>query len=991
MTGPGRAAASLMIAWALALSAPLWAVDTPEAEFLITGLFINDEEQQGADIYRVDERYWLPLDHLSKWTNIQISTVEDQTAISTPLGNSLIAPDSLRHIDGLLHLEMSALKNLGIHARFDQQAYALVLYAPWIGIKPQTAALASSPQEPDYRPPEAGVARLYSRFDGAYSQQQQTGVLYNDALGYLANGAWGLQTTVDDQQNAELGQLYWHTFNRYAALRLGTSKANPGPLLSAPDYTGLQFGFSNFSVYGHLAATTSVNRQMFIDDATYSHDISGSGPKGGIAELRLNGRPIARVRIALDGRFLFKRLPVTQGNIDRVEVALFEYSLAAPPLEILDYSIASKPRAVSTGEWMFNGGTGKQGSSLENAAEGESTSYGSLRYGLSNFLTLEAATLQQEGSDSGWYTGIITSIGPHLSASIGKANTESLENYGAELAANWPSLSANFRGNRETEKENSSLTESQDLSARWKLKKNLSLIARGQRKTKAEETEKEYLAAGFDWGISRHASLSVLPTGDEQYDTRLSLRSMDYDANVQLRATNDSHGIGINYAMSNALSLSWDYSEHSDQLRAISAAATYRPRHNNDSVYSAQISQQAQQLGYSLGWRHRLSPRTQFNLSYYRNLEDESVLLEELQITDSESLAISIESELWFSRRGWRHNGAKTDSTHGAISARVLGADGAPLNSQDIKLQIEGASSTLKPGENGEQTLAGLAPGDYNLKLLTEGLPIEYESNSSNFRVKVAAAATTTVEITLKAHFGVAGQLTHNGKPQPYTWISVWRDGESVADGKTDGYGYYQIAGLLPGGYELHYEDVRSHFEIVDEYLFDIDMASGTAPPPTSALLGPVAADEAEHPLDTADADPVDYVIALLDTLGDATADPDPASHSAAAPKAPDLTAGLIDLSSVLPSGLSGRVYYGREPLGHVTVLLKSQGRKIATVFTDSYGYYSFHHLSEGDYEVSAGDSVMTYTVAKTRTYEADIHLTENSVSATGKTIWMAR
>ncbi len=970
MTSPRSLAASLLIAWTLSATAPAWAAETPQPELLITGLFINDEEHQGADIYQQGERFWIPLEQLSEWANIQVDTAEKRTTISTPLGDGVVAANNIRLLDELTHIDMAALKDVGIHARFDQAAYALVIYAPWIGIKPQTAALANSPREPDYKPQQVGTSRLYNRFDSSYSREQKNNGLYSDAFGHLANGVWGLQTTVDNEYNTQLGQLYWHTFNRYAALRLGTTKANPGPLLDSPDYTGLQLGFSNLSVYSHLAANTSVSRQMFIDDASYSHDISGEGPKGGIAELRLNQRPIARVRIALDGRYLFKRLPVTKGATDRVEVALYEYSLASPPLRVVDYTIASKPRAVSTGEWMFNAGVGATGSTLEDSAEGASANYGSLRYGVSNFLTLETAALHQEDGDNGWYAGIITSLGPHVSSTLGRAQSGDTEKYGAELNAHWSSATASLNAQREKNTAADTQSESSELSARWKLNKDFSAIAKGMRNTKESQVTEEYLGLGFDWHLSPRSTLSVLPVGDKQYDSRLSLRSLAYDANVQLRAKHDSYGLSINYALSNALSVGWDFSQQDEDANVISAAADYRPRHNNDSVFSAQVSQQSQEIGYSLGWRHRLSPRTQFDLSYYRHLEDESVLLEEVTITDTESLVVSIESELWFSRRGWRGAAAKTDSTHGAISARVLDASGTPINSQDIRLQIEGAASTLVPSSNGEQSLAGLPPGDYNLKLLADGLPIEYESNATNFRVRVAPAATTAVEITLKPHFGVSGLLTHNGQAMPYTWVEVWQDGSSVADGKTDGYGYYQIAGLLPGSYELRYKDVRSSFELLDEYLFDINVASGIAPPASQALA------LEEHAENEANAEHAGNV--YEDTR---------ITHEVL----PDLAADLIDLGTLLPAGLSGRVYYEDEPLGHVSVQLHTQDRKIASVISDSYGYFSFHHLSPGEYTVSAGISAQTYTVGGNRTYGADIHLFEKGVSGERKSLWTAK
>lgn len=984
MTSLIRSTASLIFVCTLLCSATSRAAaPETEPELMFAGLFVNDEEQDGADLYLDGEDYWLPLDQLRRWTQIEVVEAHGNTSISTPLGDADIAPHYIRKMPEGQHINMLALQDIGIHAHFEQSTYALVLYAPWIGMEPQTAALMNSPREPDYYPLQAGIARLYNRLDSSYqSGHSQTG-LYTDALGYLANGVWGLQTTtntnLENTQETELSQLHWSTFDRYVAMRLGTTKANPGPLLEAPDFTGLQLGYSNLSVYNHLASSTSVTRQMFIDDAAYSYDISGDGPKGGIAELRVNDRPIARVRIALDGRFLFRRLPVAQGNTDRVEVAIYEYSLAQPPVDIIDYSIASKPRAVSTGEVMLNAGVGTQGDSFDSSVEtGDTTSYGSLRYGVSNFLTLEAATQQQSDRDNGFYLGAITSIGGHFATSIGSARTGDVENNGAEIWLSYPNLKANYKGNKERDKDSDESEENQDLSASWKIHNNFSLLARGLVRSVNGETSEEYLAPGFDWRINTHSTLSVQPIAEHEYDARYTLRSAQRDAVLQLRASRDAYGVGLNYAYNNALSLGADYSVY-EESDVLSAAANYRPRHNNDSIYSAQISQQNKRLGYSLGWQHRLSKHTQFNFSYYRQLADDDALLESVTVNDNESLSLSIESELWLSSRGgWRSASFQTDSTHGAVSARLLDAEGQPLQNEGIRLHVEGAQATLNPSDNGEQSIAGLPPGDYNLKVLAEGLPIEYENNSSNYRIRVAPAATTHVDITMLPHYGVSGLLTVDNQPAAHTWVDVWQGDTRVAETKTDSYGYYQATGLEPGSYQLRYAYSQQDFELVDDYLFDVNIASASEPPITSALSEPLIDELLGPDFDSAEAPESPAENSTLNTDLDDLEKLDLIVRELAGDS-------MNQLGSALPAGLSGRIYQQGEPLGHVSVQLQSGGRKIATVNSDQYGYYSFHHLSPGNYRVAVGNSAKTFKVSNNRTYDADIQIDDTSV---GKQQW---
>ncbi|MGB0865377.1 MAG: MSCRAMM family protein [Granulosicoccaceae bacterium] len=961
-----RDALPYLLVWTLLSSTGVSAARISDAELIFAGLYINDEEQDGADLYTQHDTYWVLLDQLAQWVDIQVDHTGDTLKVITPLGSSTLAKNQLRDMPEGLHVDINTLSELGIKAIFDQNAYALVLYAPWVGQAPPTAALNQPPQKPQYLPKSAGLTRLYNRLDASHSEDTSTTGLYSDALGHMANGVWGLQTTTNDQQETQLSQLHWHTFNRNATLRLGTAKTSPGPLLESTDFAGFQLGYSNHNIHNHLAANHSVSRQMFVDDAAYSHDISGAGPKGGIAELRLNDRPIARVRIALDGRFLFQRLPITQGNTDRVEVALYEYSLAQPPIEVINYTTASKPRAVSTREVMITAGFGAQGSTLEDSAEdGEQTSYGSLRYGISNFLTLEAAAQQQAEKDTSWYLGMIASLNHNLATSIGAARAGESENIGAEVWGDWQSLKASYRGNREIDTSTEEREKNQELSIRWDLNNNFSLVTRGLKKERDGVTEEEYLAPGLDWKITPRANFSIQPINADDYNARLSLRSAHNDVNIQLRSSREEMGVGTQYAINDAFSLAADYALKSD-TRIISAAASYRPRHNNDSVLSAQVSQQDRQLGYAFSWRQKLSPRTQFNFNYHRQLVDNDALLENLELDSQESVGLSIESELWLSPgSGWRGIGLKTNSTHGALHARLLDANGEELDLPNASLKIEEANALMSRNQNGQKVLTGLEPGDYNVSLLADGLPIEYESNATKYRVRVAPATTTKLDITLQPHYGISGLLTIAGHPAPYSWVEIWRDGEKVSRNKTDGYGYYQASGLQPGQYELRYKDTIRSVQLVDDFVFDMDLAATGDVPKTRALDI-----ESSTPLLDDDTAKVPATSALL------------AEHTATENSYREIPATILGIGTKLPNGLGGRIYYNGEPLSHTRVVLQHRGKKLASVTSDSYGYYSFHHLLEGEYQVLVNGLSLSFNVGKQRTYDAHIYLQSHAAAS---------
>ncbi|WII95590.1 hypothetical protein LU276_01735 [Moraxella haemolytica] len=151
---------------------------------------------------------------------------------------------------------------------------------------------------------------------------------------------------------------------------------------------------------GHVDGKTS----MLIDAPSHDYQhIKGVGVAGGLAELRINGRTVARVQSLLDGRYEFLNLDMSA--IDRhslIEVAIFDNPLSAVPMRVERVSLGKRYGSVATNEPLVQAGVGRLGVFDEHS---EQTAYAHLAYGLHNKLSLRAGLKHQQNQDNDWQVG----------------------------------------------------------------------------------------------------------------------------------------------------------------------------------------------------------------------------------------------------------------------------------------------------------------------------------------------------------------------------------------------------------------------------------------------------------------------------------------------------------------------------------------------------------------------------------------------------------
>ncbi len=471
-------------------------VDTPAATTDNAAPNINSTATQLADL----DNYYLAINDIARLTAVEFlaSTQAPQGyRIITPIGDTQLTKAQVLSHNGQDFLALSTLKQLGINATYHPQDLAIKLNMGWRPDKVLAARQAAKADAKngaatppvDYYPSKAGLLGL--SFNSGVSinenkinqsKDNQNQQVVSDAntsrqvtadvgaYGYAFGGIWGVsgsgwQATdyrASDNQKGfasqawtgftdapwhltdwQVDNLYWAKSGDKFATRLGVNQPNglgQGAQVSGTEFTGAMLAYSNQSIQRHVTNFDANSHSLLQNTSQDYQNLSGVAEPGGVAELRINGRAIARVQIGLDGRYEFLNLDASQFNLSAtlVEIAIFAYPLAREPLEVRPIFLGQRRTNVATGELLVEAGLGQRGNVINDQfikdnnstnAAGNGYGYGSgndnnnevaahlyAEYGLNNRLAWRGginsgalSAADASGSRStplAWHTGI---------------------------------------------------------------------------------------------------------------------------------------------------------------------------------------------------------------------------------------------------------------------------------------------------------------------------------------------------------------------------------------------------------------------------------------------------------------------------------------------------------------------------------------------------------------------------------------------------------
>lgn len=821
------------------------------AELNVAGLWMNNVEQdQTLDIEVIDDDYYVRVADIIQLSGLTPVREQNRLLFDTPMGTAVLDLAPARIINGEEYLNFNDLKKPGIRAYFNKRLQAAAFYIPWLPyLKKQEQAKAHREREADYPAPEAGLSSLRTQLQSNYDFDTERKYILLDLelFGALTGGSWGTGLeTIDDEDDTELHwtDLYWNRYWRKYGLRLGTATSHFGSNRFATEFTGIQFGYSNKQITPHIIDASGVTGNFFDTGGNYTQDIRGKGPPGGIAELRIDGKPVARLRIGYDGRYAFNNLNLGRYFNRNIEIYLYEFSLALPPVKKINISRRHKPEGVSTKEVFMQFGAGykeTEFSDLNELTEQPEYTYFDIKYGLNNDITVELG-LQHDSDFSApdTYAGLIASWGKNILLNFGVSDEDdhSYQSFFADVSGDWEQWDFRYLGRETSSEENNRTISIHDhtLNAQYRFSPQFTAILVGHyyHDPYSTDDDEHYLLPGGYWYPRPVLGFSLIP-GDDGYSFNANWRIEPLSTYINYNLDEDDQDLSIRYSYSDNLDFEVCWGERfEDGLDYRRATIDFQPDYDPDQNFSFDIGESSGHTGYRLQWRKNINQSTQLEITYDHEYAGDYVEVDNEYSFDqgrigSRMIMLTLTSSLGRIGKSWRFQHSAVSTKQGAVGGSITDTSGTPVSAKDLHFTLGRRHIRARGTKNGEFSVEHLAPGVYPLVLRANELPIEYSTRDHEYLVEIAPASTTRVDIVLEKLFGVSGRIL-TGSPAEAKNISgkivkAIRDGNVISEGEIDEAGFYQVLNLPAGEYELTLDGIPArHITITDDFLFGVDL-----------------------------------------------------------------------------------------------------------------------------------------------------------------------
>jgi len=237
----------------------------------------------------VDEgEYLIPLTPFAELAGVSVQADGAVTRLITPLGTVDLQPEEVRRLEGDVYLHEKVIEEkLATPVEFDASRYALDFDLPWQPTR--LSGVGSPPPVPRVaavRPPRASFSTL--RSDLRYTQLDDDGYYGSSTIasGRLAAGQWRARLESDFDGRHTLRDYTWFRRHGRQMYLAGNQRVRLHPLLHSIQFTGLQVASTNRSPESFYLSDP--NAQLVSRRLAPSTGMEGYGPKGGIAELRIN-------------------------------------------------------------------------------------------------------------------------------------------------------------------------------------------------------------------------------------------------------------------------------------------------------------------------------------------------------------------------------------------------------------------------------------------------------------------------------------------------------------------------------------------------------------------------------------------------------------------------------------------------------------------------------------------------------------------------------
>lgn len=823
-------------------------------EPLLVGLYVNRKEQGALSVFVDAGEYWLPWPEFLAAIGLPPRANErGSLAFNTSVGTILFNTDALRDINGVRYISFALIKkHFRIFPAFDQSLFAVMLRVPWTPGVPEHPSAPGERIKPDVEAPDFSLSLLHAGQSFSSDFNKIDSQPYDFQLGGRGlGGVWAFDAEGDPREDLDLTRYHWTTINQHTAFRLGTGRDENQPLLSSREFTGAQFGWSKDDIFPYFDRASSFSQDSFMNfSSSQFRTIEGKGPPAGIAELRFDGRPVARVPIRMDGSFRFSDVQMG-ADFRKTEVFVYERSILEQPVAVLDYSQSIASRALESGKLLVTGGGGMAGNPLlqDEATAGRSAPvmFGHFNYGLTNWLTTELAVRNnEEGDGADLLAGATITSATAWSASVYAA--QSNDRYAEELRLERSGTKTRF-SLASTLLDQGFLSDNQPWSSRHLMNASyrpwdfatLSLLGTQEQGGETGE-DIAFLRPGVVLTPLQGLRLAVTPqyeAGDPyQYEAGYYRRNIS----GEIRYSEKYMSTMASWMASDRINLRLgDQYANDSGLNRISAYLDWYPASEKSSIVQLAASESAGQAGFSLSFHKAATAGFDFSIGYRYNMPDALDLdlsrPDEAEVTRHFLLCTLSWDFGWSGKRFQPVNRSTLSSTRGGIVGAMALEDGDSFLSSlnDAGILVNGRKVMQNQGD-GSYFVGNLKPGLYQVALDPAHLPTELNADKKGMIVEVKSGAITNADIPVHAEYGIAGQVVDaNGNALTNATVKVRRENDDkvLASGTTNIFGQYRIDGLRKGGYVAYLEAGAGQaskivatrpFEIENQYEFNVDL-----------------------------------------------------------------------------------------------------------------------------------------------------------------------
>ena len=819
-------------ALAAALPAPPSYIASASHQTQVAGFFLDGKDSgQSISLLPLPQGgYAVDLDQFARRIGTLVQAQGPLLILPTPLGNAQLQTAQAIQHDQHRYFPIAPLaKALGAKIAFDEQEFALKTELPWNpGSAAPGAALSARQVKPDIYAPSLSLSSWHSEAYFTRLGGSDTLSTYTDLGGALGPGFWRMSYYTNPGGQNRLSNYGWILDQGNGRWMLGEDQLALDPLLPYAQLTGAQYAWTNQPglVYGAAVGADQLVASQLQGGRTVS---GGDGPPGGIAELRINGKAIARTAIRLDGTWQFRDV-LLRGD-ERVEVALYQRFGDGTPVRIQQVNVASSAQALPAGTVISYGGVGADGNPLDPAVGTHGLGgFYQLRYGLNQQWTLGSTVQRAGGQDY----GIVNAVGGFGSLGTwgmtlgrnGSASAWSVSGNGQSKSVSWSGYAIQRGANYFP----GYTAESYDRYAtlNWNAQADLGLSLSGRDAYDPTlDQNVRFLKPGFSWRPYASLGLSAMPDYFGNYAWNASWLP---DARDQVSLSRYS---GVNQAQ-------WQHSfrdGYSTTLAAThdgylgtrySALLSGLWRGPRPILWTAGLLQGRGRFGYLLDAAVEAIPGLSAHLQVQNDplnaaipgvggLLVQFVLVADFAVTPS-----------GLTRGSMGSYAARV----GVIAGRVSGELPANVHWSDlagVPLLVDGRPRG-KLDRDGHYLIPNLAPGVYRVQLDAEHMPIDLVPDTAAPWVQVRAGVTTTADFHVSLRLGFAGRVTRDDQPLANVAIEILdAQGKAVKTLSSDQWGYYRVDDLPPGTYTVRADGTSRSVTLQRAFLYQQDLAVAPA------------------------------------------------------------------------------------------------------------------------------------------------------------------